>query len=387
VSAIVQAARTAREKLAAALALLQSPEAGDLIDSVAPPVAAAMGSLHSVERSQGTSAKDAVPQALTHVQEALAALQLAPSSSKIVDEATAFVATSLGLVHGLSRDLKSSEAAKPPVTSPEVPRAAAAEPEGETHKTQVGGRAGPGPSPAEPTRPAPVVTAQMQAPDHVSRGVPAPAPTPAAPEEVPNAPAAVRPTTGLDRTALSRDVPDFSESDKEAERQRTKAALAATAQVPSTPLETTRGTAPVNAAAKTPSGAGPGTTADFQDSRHAAPPPEGRPPGSVLVEANLGAHSPTNFFKGLSGNDVVDDGGIFIATYDIPKPGTPLWIHVTLPGGYEFEAAGAVRWTREAGAGDAPPGFGAIFIRLSPEARQLVYRYVRNREPIFYDDI
>jgi len=351
VSPIVQAARSAREKLAAALAMLQTPEAGELIDSVAPPVAAAMGSLHSVERSQGENVKDAIPQALNHVQAALAALQLAPTSNQIVEAATAAVAASLGLVHGMARS--------PSVTGP-VPQVAPA----------------PAPTLAAATGPAPVQEAPPAAvADRSSQ--------PNEPERT----ASTRAAAGLDRTALSREAPDYSESDKAAERARRKAALAATAQVASTPMETERGTGPINAAAQTPSGAGPSTTADFKDSRHAAPPAEGRPEGSVLVEANLGAHSPTNFFKGLSGNDVVDDGGIFVATYDIPKPGTPLWVRVTLPGGYDFEAAAAVRWTREAGAGDAPPGFGAIFIRLSPEARQLVYRYVRNREPIFYDDM
>jgi hypothetical protein len=116
-------------------------------------------------------------------------------------------------------------------------------------------------------------------------------------------------------------------------------------------------------------------------------PPGGIPEGAAKVEANLGAHSPTNFYKGLSGNDVVDDGGLFIATYDIPKQGTQIWVVVNMPGGYEFQALAEVRWSRESGAGDAPPGFGCAFKSLSSEARQLVYRYVRNREPLFHDDL
>jgi hypothetical protein len=35
----------------------------------------------------------------------------------------------------------------------------------------------------------------------------------------------------------------------------------------------------------------------------------------------------------------------------------------------------------------SPPGYGVRFTEISKEARQLVYRYVRNREPLFYDDI
>jgi hypothetical protein len=113
------------------------------------------------------------------------------------------------------------------------------------------------------------------------------------------------------------------------------------------------------------------------------------PGNAQRVEADLGAHSTTNFYKGLSGNDVVDSGGIFIATYNIPDIGTPLVVHVALPGGYEFEALAVVRWTRDApqSGADGAPGFGAQFTQISPEARQLVYRYVRNREPLFHDDL
>ncbi|MFZ5896475.1 MAG: PilZ domain-containing protein [Myxococcota bacterium] len=125
----------------------------------------------------------------------------------------------------------------------------------------------------------------------------------------------------------------------------------------------------------------------------AAPRPAAVAPGGMQrFEAALGAHSPTNFYKGLSGNDVIESGGIFIATYQIPKIGTNIVVHVSLPGGYEFEAQAVVRWTREApnsagGGQEAPPGFGAQFLNISPEGRQLVYRYVRNREPLFHDDL
>lgn len=107
------------------------------------------------------------------------------------------------------------------------------------------------------------------------------------------------------------------------------------------------------------------------------------------VEAALGAHSATNFYKGLSGNDVIDSGGIFVATYQIPDIGQNLVIKVSLPGGYEFEAQGVVRWTRDSpnSGADSSPGFGAQFTQISPEGRQLVYRYVRNREPLFHDDL
>jgi hypothetical protein len=125
----------------------------------------------------------------------------------------------------------------------------------------------------------------------------------------------------------------------------------------------------------------------------AAPPraqgPQGAKVDAAVVAAELGAHSQTNFYKGLSGNDIIDHGGLFVSTYKLPKIGQPVRLKVSMPGGYEFEANAVVRWCRDqSDAGnDAPPGFGAQFVEITPEARQLVYRYVRNREPMFHDDL
>ena len=121
-------------------------------------------------------------------------------------------------------------------------------------------------------------------------------------------------------------------------------------------------------------------------------PVSGRPPAppnvdnAIAINADLGANSPSNFYKGLSGNDIIDHGGLFVSTYMVPKIGSSVRLRVSLPGGYEFEANAVVQWAREQG-GDAPPGFGAKFTAITPEARQLVYRYVRNREPLFHDDL
>jgi hypothetical protein len=64
-------------------------------------------------------------------------------------------------------------------------------------------------------------------------------------------------------------------------------------------------------------------------------------------------------------------------------------IHVSMPGGYEFPAKGGSVDARSTAFERGPkrPGFGAQFTEITPEARQLVYRYVRNREPLFHDDL
>lgn len=108
------------------------------------------------------------------------------------------------------------------------------------------------------------------------------------------------------------------------------------------------------------------------------------------VEAALGAHSATNFYKGLAAGDIVASGGLFIATYQVPDVGEPLLLKITMPGGYAFEAKGVVAWRRDvqvsSTAGGEAPGFGAQFSEISDEGRGLIQRYVRNREPLFYDD-
>src|SRR5262249_21147900 len=140
-------------------------------------------------------------------------------------------------------------------------------------------------------------------------------------------------------------------------------------------------------------GPAPSPYAQTQVAAAPAPPAAGaRPPVAmgpggqpVVIAAELGAHSPSNFYKGLSGNDVVDHGGLFVSTYRPPKLGEMVRLRVSMPGGYEFEAYAIVRWRREPSdtPGDAPPGFGAQLAEITPDARQLVYRYVRNREPMF----
>jgi hypothetical protein len=154
-----------------------------------------------------------------------------------------------------------------------------------------------------------------------------------------------------------------------------QAQFAQTAVAP--PAQTQPRTAPVAAVPQQPAPA-------------AARPQQPQPaPSADAIAAELGAHSPSNFYKGLSGNDIVDHGGLFVSTYKLPKLGTPVRLRVSLPGGYEFEANAVVRWRREPSdsATDSPPGFGAQFTDITPEARQLVYRYVRNREPMFHDDL
>lgn len=110
----------------------------------------------------------------------------------------------------------------------------------------------------------------------------------------------------------------------------------------------------------------------------------------LCVEAALATHSETNFYRGLSASDVVSGGGLFVETYVSPAIGQHLRLALSMPGGYELQVRGVVVWSREPGPGafapGAPPGFGARLIEVSAEARQLIQRYVNNREPLIVDD-
>jgi Tfp pilus assembly protein PilZ len=112
------------------------------------------------------------------------------------------------------------------------------------------------------------------------------------------------------------------------------------------------------------------------------------------IDAPLGTNSPSNFYTGLAGGEVITAGGLFVATYQMPKLGETVLLEISLPGGYEFLAKAIVAWTRSAGgtssgsmrAAAGPPGFGARFAEVTEEGRRLIQRYVKNRQPLFHDD-
>jgi hypothetical protein len=245
-----------------------------------------------------------------------------------------------------------------PVAHPAVDQAmeAIASSLGAVHQLSQGLQAKPSVAPAPPTQPSNAFQAPQAPPPQVA----VVAPQPAYPQAAPQA---------------------YQPPAPQPEWQRTQAA-----QPPPQPAWPQQQAAPQHQYAL-PTG---GQPQYYPPTGAPQPDPAAAAPGGMLrVQAELGAHSTTNFYKGLSGNDVIDSGGIFVATYNLPAIGQPLIIKVSLPGGYEFEAQGVVRWTREApqSGADSPPGFGAQFTQISAEGRQLVYRYVRNREPLFHDDL
>jgi hypothetical protein len=320
----VSAARAARENLARGLSALQSPGVPPQLMSVAEPVAHAMSALHRIEASGGAAVGEAGPTALNAARAALATLQVSAGQHPAVDHALEAIAGSLSLIHGLAQS-------PAPAVSAFAGTMVASPPQQAYPPQPLHPSAGPAtqPSQAQAYQPRPEV------PPQVSYAQPAGVPP-----------------------VYQQPAPAPFQAPAPAPYQQPPVAYPAPA-------------------AAAPAFAAPQANAP------------GAPHGALRIEAELGAHSSTNFYKGLSGNDVIDSGGIFIATYQIPEIGQQLSLRVSMPGGYEFEALGVVRWTREApnSGSDGTPGFGAQFTQISPEGRQLVYRYVRNREPLFHDDL
>jgi hypothetical protein len=344
----VSAARTARENLARGLGALQSPGVPPQLLAAADPVAQAMSALHRIETSGGAAIGEAAPAALACVRQALALLQAQPFAHPAIDQGMEAIAGSLGIVHQLTQGY-----GQPP-TQPAGPAQHAVQ----AHAQYAAHGHAPPPGPEAVSPFAGTLMVEAQPP-----GQPAPGPGPAG---------------GSPLTQPSRNLPYGGRPEPKPQVAYVTPGTGAQPQRPaqgwSQPQQPAHGGA--QGAAQV-SGPHVSTLASA-----------GQGSGYQRVEAALGAHSTTNFYKGLSGNDIIESGGIFIATYQIPRIGSNLLIHVSLPGGYEFEAAAVVRWTRESSqaGSDAPPGFGAQFTQISPEGRQLVYRYVRNREPLFHDD-
>jgi hypothetical protein len=351
----VSAAKSAREALARALGAIQSdPKVPQQVMGIAEPISNAMGALFQIEKSGGAAAAAHAPAALDATRRALGLLQQQPSNHPAVQQALEAVAGSLGLIHSLMKQppgqvvhdtRQAAQAPRPPQGQAAPPQHAPAQQPQYAQPQHA--------QPPPPPRQAPVPPAQQYAPPPAPPAQQYAPPQAAPPQQYANPP--VQSPQAYAATYVA------------------SAAAVAPTQAGASPYQPTMMAEQVQGGAP-----------------HAAPAPANGP--NMRVDAELGAHSPSNFYKGLAGNDVVEHGGIFIATYKIPRVGQPLTVHVSMPGGYEFDAAAVVRWTREtvdssSQGASAPPGFGAQFTQIAPEARQLIYRYVRNREPLFHDDL
>lgn len=397
----VQLANAAREQLATALSALQSDvNAPTELVEAAEPIAQAMTVLHRIVRSNGTNLEGR-DYALDAVRSALDRVQQVTTNHAAVDVAMEAIAGSLSKVHALARLPAAPPPAHPaaPTASPtthgpsqlaNVQHAVSSQAMGATpayvHPSAIQ------PAQASPSIPQPTYPQQLaHAAAATPQVAPFPMPTPAATAGSRQVPAAY---TGWTSEALGivpglqRDVQDIRTSEPSGPD------LARRDSAPTSPQSGATGSRAMHGVPSSADTQAPGKFLRQENGTVPEVPTGGRvradaawaPHGAgPAVDVELGTHSASNFYKGLGGNDVIEHGGVFVATYRVPKIGAVVSLRVLLPGDYEFRAVGTVQWTRDPGS--AEPGFGARFTEIGPEGRQLVYRYTRNREPMFYDDL
>lgn len=104
------------------------------------------------------------------------------------------------------------------------------------------------------------------------------------------------------------------------------------------------------------------------------------------VELDVTMSSEHNFYAGFAEN--ISTGGLFIATHLLRPAGEKFEISVNLPGCPEpIRGMGEVRWVREySEESNTPPGMGIRFVSLSPGAVEAIDTFLRDRQPLFYDD-
>jgi uncharacterized protein (TIGR02266 family) len=104
------------------------------------------------------------------------------------------------------------------------------------------------------------------------------------------------------------------------------------------------------------------------------------------IHAELGIQSGTNFYTGFARD--ISSGGLFVATYDIPRAGTEVNVNFSLPGGPTLSLHGTVRWIREPDDRDPDltPGMGVAFERLDPAAARAINAYLADHAPLFFEE-
>jgi hypothetical protein len=109
-------------------------------------------------------------------------------------------------------------------------------------------------------------------------------------------------------------------------------------------------------------------------------------PSRPVLEVNLGATTESNLYVDMG--DRIADGGVFIATYQALPPGTPVSLHITLPGDLHTHAHAQVTLRRESldAFEDPVPGMCISFEALTHEGLALLERFAAKRAPLLIDD-
>jgi uncharacterized protein (TIGR02266 family) len=117
------------------------------------------------------------------------------------------------------------------------------------------------------------------------------------------------------------------------------------------------------------------------------PGPESRKAPRIPLELDVDFESDHNFYHGFAEN--ISSGGLFIATYDHAEPGDTVDIKFRLPdSAHPIEVTCEVRWVRpyNPDTPDMQPGMGVRFANIRPADVLRIESFVREREPMFFDD-
>jgi uncharacterized protein (TIGR02266 family) len=103
----------------------------------------------------------------------------------------------------------------------------------------------------------------------------------------------------------------------------------------------------------------------------------------VQLEVELGVHSESHFYTGLTLD--LSTGGLFVATYELLPIGTLVSLGFVLPDGHSIHADGEVVWLRDSRRGELKPGMGISFAALGPEDVTAIREFCEARAPLYYD--
>jgi Tfp pilus assembly protein PilZ len=102
------------------------------------------------------------------------------------------------------------------------------------------------------------------------------------------------------------------------------------------------------------------------------------------LELDLGYRSESNFYTDVLGGGL----GLFIATFVVKPPGTPLVARLTLPEHPRpFVVSGTVQWVLEFKPSiEAPPGIGLLLRPVEGAPRKAIDEFMKVRLPILHDE-
>ncbi len=119
-----------------------------------------------------------------------------------------------------------------------------------------------------------------------------------------------------------------------------------------------------------------------QQGQSGSQPAERRDIARAEFSIDVGLHTASQFFAGISGD--LSEGGLFVATYTPQPVGSELHVSFVLPGGTAISTAAIVAWSR-LDDGQAEPGMGLRFYGLSDGDRAAIERFLKVRPPMIYE--